>query len=162
VQRIALDLAGRTNVQVAHDWVRQLSDAIRRVDPKHLITVGVIPWAHVWPGAKPIFYAPEPAKYLDFVSVHFYPETDQIQKALTALQVYDVGKPIVVEEMFPLKCSSTELIEFVHRSKGVASGWISFYWGKPIDELDQKTIAGKITADWLKAFQAEATVLTGN
>jgi len=162
VQRIALDLAGRTNVQVAHDWVRQLSEAIRRVDPKHLITVGVIPWAHVWPGAKPIFYAPEPAKYLDFVSVHFYPETGQMQKALTALQVYDVGKPIVVEEMFPLKCSSAELIEFVHRSKGVACGWISFYWGKPIDELDQKTIVGKITADWFKAFQAEATARVGN
>jgi organic radical activating enzyme len=100
--------------------------------------------------------------YLDFVSVHFYPETGQMQKALTALQVYDVGKPIVVEEMFPLKCSSAELIEFVHRSKGVACGWISFYWGKPIDELDQKTIAGKITADWFKAFQAEAAARVGN
>ena len=156
VQRIALDVGKRTNEQVAGDWVRQMSEAIRRVDPNHLITVGVIPWAYVWPTAKPVFYTSGSIEYLDFVSVHFYPETNQIPKAITALKVYDLGKPIVIEEMFPLKCSSTELMEFVKESKGIATGWISFYWGRPIDELDQKTISGKITFDWLKAFQAES------
>ncbi len=156
VQRIATEVGQRTSEQIAEAWVRQLTESIRRVDDKHLITVGVIPWAYVWPNAKPLFYAPGPAKYLDFVSVHFYPEQGQLDRAITALRVYDIGKPIVVEEMFPMKCSSEELIDFVHRSKPFASGWISFYWGKPVGELDQATIAGKITVDWLTAFQAES------
>ncbi len=53
---------------------QKLTEAIRAVDKEHLITVGVIPWSHVFPGAKPIFYAPGPAKYLDFVSIHIYPK----------------------------------------------------------------------------------------
>ena len=28
--------------------------------------------------AKPLFYSPEPAKSLDFVSVHFYPESGKV------------------------------------------------------------------------------------
>ena len=45
VQRIALDLKGRSRKEIAKAWVAQLSSAIREVDPKHMITVGVIPWA---------------------------------------------------------------------------------------------------------------------
>ena len=136
--------------------MKQLSSAIREVDEQHLVTVGVIPWAHVWPNAKPVFYSPEAAKHLDFVSVHFYPEHDQQEKALNAVKVYDIGKPIVIEEMFPLKCSPAELLDFVHKSRPTATGWISFYWGKPIEQLDEKTIGGKITADWLRAFHSES------
>ena len=121
-----------------------------------MITVGVIPWAHVWPNAKPIFYSEDVAKQLDFVSVHFYPESGKLEKALAALRVYDVGKPIVIEEMFPLKCSTAELMKFVRDSNDMADGWISFYWGKPASEYDQTTIAGKMTADWLNTFRQEA------
>ncbi len=159
VQRISLDPGDRTREEVARDWLKTLTEAIRREDPRHLITVGVIPWAHVWPNAKPVFYSPASEKYLDFVSVHFYPEAGKLEKALSALKVYDIGKPIVIEEMFPLKCSAAELLDFVNRSRGLADGWISFYWGKPAGEYDQKTIAGKITADWLAAFQQHAESL---
>ena len=156
VQRIVLKTGERKRADIACDWVQRLTVAIRREDSRHLITVGVIPWAHVWPNAKPVFYSEHVAKHLDFVSVHFYPESGKLEKALAALRVYDIGKPIVVEEMFPLKCSTAELLEFVRRSDDVADGWISFYWGKPASEYDQKTIAGKLTADWLKAFQRAA------
>ena len=57
VQRITLDLAGRTREQVAKLWVDKLAAAIRKHDERHMITVGVIPWAMVWPTAKPLFYA---------------------------------------------------------------------------------------------------------
>jgi hypothetical protein len=43
VQRIALDLAGQTRIEVARDWVKKLAGAIREVDKQHMITVGVIP-----------------------------------------------------------------------------------------------------------------------
>jgi hypothetical protein len=156
VQRIVLKTGERKPKDIARNWIQRLTVAIRREDSRHLITVGVIPWAHVWPNAKPVFYSEDVAKHLDFVSVHFYPESGKLEKALTALRVYDIGKPIVIEEMFPLKCSTTELLEFVRSSDYVADGWISFYWGKPASEYDRKTIAGKLTADWLEAFQRAA------
>ena len=97
VQRLALDLAGRTRIEVARDWVKKLSDAIRQIDQRHLITVGVIPWAQVFKGAKPLFYAPEVGGPLDFASVHFYPKKGEVAATLEALAVYEVGKPRVIE-----------------------------------------------------------------
>jgi hypothetical protein len=48
VQRVSLDLAGRTQSDVAKAWIHQLTSAIRQVDDRHLITVGVVPWAYVF------------------------------------------------------------------------------------------------------------------
>ncbi len=161
VQRLTLDLAGRTREQVAKDWVAQLAGAIRAVDDRHMITVGVIPWAHYFPGARPLFYAPEVGAPLDFVSVHFYPKAGEVEKALTALRVYEVGKPLVVEEMFPLACSGEELLEFVDGSQPIADGWVSFYWGRTIAECEaQSDMASAITAAWLRQFSARASGMT--
>ena len=161
VQRISLDLKGRTREEVAAEWVKRLSTAIREVDSRHLITVGVIPWAHVFPGAKPLFYAPSVCEPLDFVSVHFYPKANEVQKALTALDVYKVGKPIVVEEFFPLACSMDEAAEFIDRSK--TDGFVSFYWGKTIDEYERVgDIQSAIIAKWLTYFRDHAAEATAN
>jgi len=154
VQRLSLDLAGRTQQQVAKAWVDRLVTAIREQDRRHLITVGVIPWALVFPGAKPLFYSRDVAERLDFASVHFYPEGGKVDRALTALAVYDVGKPLVVEEMFPLKCSAKELEAFIEGSRTVADGWIGFYWGKTLEEHRQSTeLADALTAGWLELFK---------
>ncbi|MEI7947606.1 MAG: cellulase family glycosylhydrolase [bacterium] len=162
VQRITLDLAGRTREQVAKAWVDKLVAAIREQDKHHLITVGVIPWAMVWPNAKPFFNSKEVGENLDFVSVHFYPEKDKVDKALTALAVYDVGKPLVIEEMFPLSCSAKELEDFIDGSRTIAEGWISFYWGKTISEYaEDRTIAGAITKEWLEHFRTKAPSILG-
>jgi hypothetical protein len=156
VQRIALQLNGRTREEVAAVWVERLTKAIREVDSKHLITVGVIPWAQVFPGAKPIFYAPPAAKHLDFVSVHFYPKKDEVDQALTALQVYEIGKPLVIEEFFPLSCSLEEAKDFLNRAN--VDGLISFYWGETIEQNRQAgDIRGAIIADWLSYFQSHAS-----
>lgn len=154
VQRITLDLAGRTREAVARQWVDRLTSAIREVDDQHLLTVGVIPWAHVFPGAKPLFYAPDVGKPFDFVSVHFYPKKGEVEKALDALKVYEVGKPLVIEEMFPLSCSIEELDIFIKGSRNFADGWLGFYWGKNIAENEaQGDIKDAITASWLRYFQ---------
>jgi len=157
VQRITLDIADRTREQVAKAWVDKLAAAIRKHDKKHLITVGVIPWAHVWPNAKPFFYSKEVGGNLDFASVHFYPKKGQVEKALKALAVYDVGKPLVVEEMFPLSCGIEELDAFIDGSQNIADGWISFYWGKNIEDYARGDldIAGAIIKSWLEHFRAK-------
>jgi hypothetical protein len=159
VQRISLDLAGRTREEVAKAWIATLTTAIREVDERHMITVGVIPWAHIWPNAKPLFYSPEVGAPLDYVSVHFYPKKGEVQKALDALRVYEVGKPLVIEEMFPLACSGDELLDFINRSKSHADGWVSFYWGDTIEECQARgDIAGALTAAWLKQFRANSPI----
>jgi len=153
VQRITLDLAGRTQKEVAKAWVDKLTAAIRKHDNHHMITVGVIPWVHTFPKAKPLFYSNEVSENLDFVSVHFYPKKGEVDKALTALSAYDIGKPLVIEEMFPLQCGIEELAAFIDDSRSFVDGYIGFYWGKTIDEYNEKSdIPSAITKSWLKYF----------
>ena len=156
MQRLTLDLKGRTREEVAQAWVNQMVDAIVRHDERHMITVGVIPWVFVFGGGKPLFHSPEVGKRLDFVAVHFYPKQGEVDKALEALKKYEVGKPLVIEEMFPLKCGSDELVQFIKESASHSDGWISFYWGQSAQELRRKekqTIGDAITADWFEKFQ---------
>jgi len=154
VQRLTLDPAGLSPQTVAKAWVEKMVAAVRREDRRALITVGVIPWALTWPGAKPVFYSPEAGAKLDFVSVHFYPKAGEVPKALTALSTYAVGKPIVIEEMFPLTCSIPELDQFVDGSRPLARGWIGFYWGKSAAEYraDPDARDHRLIADWLDYF----------
>jgi hypothetical protein len=162
VQRITLDLAGRTREQVAKAWVEQLVAAIRKEDSRHMITVGVIPWAYTFPGSKHIFYSQEASAKLDFVSVHFYPEKGQIPKALTALHTYEIGKPLVVEEMFPLNCDIAELGALVDGSRDICDGYIGFYWGKTIEEyaLETNDLTGMLTKPWLEYFCSQSKEVT--
>jgi len=162
VQRIALESKGRERKAIAKAWVEMLVDSIREVDKRHLVTVGVIPWANVFPKAKPLFHDPEVGKKLDFVSVHFYPTSD-VEKSLAALKVYDIGKPIVIEEFFPLKCSGEEMEKFIEGARGIADGWVSFYWGKTIEEYsEEEGIKAALVSDWLRRFQRLAAQMGGN
>jgi hypothetical protein len=159
VPRLTLDPAGRTTSEIAEAWVRKLTAAIREEDPGRLITVGVIPWAMVWPSAKPVFYSPEVARHLDFTSVHFYPKAGEVEKAVKALAVYDIGKPLVIEEMFPLACGLDEMDDFIRKSESIAEGWMGFFWGRTIGEyesLQEPSIAEAITARWLTYFRDRA------
>jgi len=117
VQKITRMPNGRTSHEIAKAWVDCLVTAIRSEDERHLIAVGVIPWATVWPNAKPLFYDPAVAENLDFVSVHFYPEKQKIEEALPALKVYAIGKLLVIAEMFSMKCSIEEMDRFIDGSK---------------------------------------------
>ena len=156
VQRLTLDLKGRSREQVAEAWVKTLTTSIRKHDQRHMITVGVIPWVFVFGGGKPLFYSPRVGKQLDFVAVHFYPKKGEVGKAIKSLKAYEVGKPILIEETFPLACSQDELVEFLEATATHADGWISFYWGTPAQELrakDNATIGEAITASWLDRFR---------
>lgn len=154
VQRIALDLGNRDRMEVAKAWVAKLTTAIREIDERHLITVGVIPWVFAFGGGTPLFHSKEVGEPLDFVAVHFYPEKGEVAKALEALEAYDVGKPIVVEETFPLKCSVDELDAFVRGGRDTVDGWIGFYWGRTAEEYDRDDgIQAALMKAWLAYFR---------
>ena len=157
VQRITLDLAGRSREQVAGAWVRKLVAAIRKHDARHMVTVGVIPWVYTFPQAQPLFYSKKVGEDLDFVSVHFYPKKGEVDKALTALAAYNIGKPLVIEECSPLYCGIEPFDVFVDGSREFVDGYVGFYWGKTIDEYRtrKRDIAAGIMAEWLEYFQAK-------
>ena len=157
VQRIANHPGKRTQQEIAAAWSAKLTRTIREVDPDHLITVGVIPWALVWPNAKPVFYSPEAAKHFDFISVHFYPQAGKVKDAVAALKVYDVGRPMVVEETFPLSCSLDELAQFMHDGGNIVEGWISHYFGKtPADYTKEKDLRSAVMKQFLEFWQQHA------
>ncbi len=158
VQRITTAAAGRSDREIAQAWVAQLTTAIRAVDDRHMMTLGVIPWAQVFKGAQPLFYAPEVCGPLDFVSVHFYPKSGKLEEDLAALQVYEIGKPLVIEEIFPLSANYEETEAFIARSRTHVDGWVSFYWGSTIEENQQSgELKGALVAGWLERFQQLAT-----
>ena len=83
-----------------------------------------------------------------------------VKDALDTLACFAVGKPVLVEETFPLACSPKELEEFIEGSREHAAGWLGFYWGKPPEELRRsKTISDALTLGWLELFEKEAKAL---
>lgn len=135
VQMIGLNSADRPRPQIARAWIAKLTSAIRSVDERHLITVGLVDWSLDRPGLTSGFVPKEISPDLDFLCVHLYPEKDKVDAALETLKGFAVGKPVVIEETFPLKCSSDEFGRFLDGSKQTAAGWMMFYWGTPPKEL---------------------------
>jgi hypothetical protein len=157
VQFITLDQADRPRPEIARQWVHHLTAAIRKVDRRHLLTVGLVDWSLDRPGQTSGFVPDKVAGDLDFVSVHLYPRKGKADEALKTLAGFAVGKPVLVEETFPLACSPRELEDFIERSRGHAAGWVGFYWGQPPEELRRsKAIPGALTLGWLELFQRRA------
>ena len=154
VQFITLQVGDRPRPLVARQWIEHLVAAVRAVDDRHLITVGLVPWSLDRPGLTSGFVPEKVADRLDFISVHIYPERGKIDQAIDTLRGFAIGKPVVIEEVFPLKCSTLELEKFLDASRDVACGWIGFYWGKTPEELRRsKTIRDAIALSWLELFQ---------
>jgi hypothetical protein len=153
-QFISLDQAGRERPEIARQWIAQLASAIRKCDRRHLITAGLLPNSLETPVSESGFAPPKVAGPLDFVCVHLYPVSSRLKQDLELLHGFNVGKPVVIEEMFPMTCSVAELGEFIRASKVDAAGWVGFYWGQTPAELDRSTeLSAKLTAEWLWLFQ---------
>lgn len=144
--------------EMARAWIRRLKTAIRRHDPERLVTVGLVPWSLDRPGLTSGFTPEKIASDLDFLAVHIYPERDQVDAALSTLKAFAAaGKPVVVEETFPLKCKIDELRQFIDRGSPHAAGWIGFYWGvTPEEYRPVEDIGAAMTLAWLELFQAQA------
>lgn len=156
VQFITLDAGSRPAPQVARQWIRTLTTAIRQQDRRHLITVGLVDWSLDQPGLRSGFVPGEIAGELDFLSVHLYPEQGKVPEALATLRGFAVGKPVVIEETFPLRCSMADFEAFIRASGPIASGWLGFYWGKTPAELRASgQLADALMLAWLECFQRE-------
>ncbi len=157
VQYISLDQPDRSRPDIAREWIRTMTQAIRKRDKKTLITVGLVDWSLDRPGRITSGFDPKTvAPELDFLCVHLYPESNKLADNLATLKAFCVGKPVVIEETFPMHCTVPELAHFLQQSQDHAAGWIGFYWGKTLTEYRKSdTIPDKLMAEWLKWFVKE-------
>lgn len=155
VQFVTRETAGRTRPQVAEAWIARLAGVVRRCDPGRLVTVGLVDWSLDRPNALTSGFPPDRvAAGLDFLSVHIYPVQGKVGEAIRTLEGFSVGKPVVIEETFPLRCGPEEFEEFLQRSRATACGWISFYWGATEAECRADgTIPGAMMAGWIARFR---------
>ncbi len=159
VQFINLDAGGRPRPEIAQRWVETMAAAVRQADKRHLVTVGMVDWSLDRPGLTSGFVPQKVAGPLDFIAVHLYPEAGEkkLEEAIETLRGFSVdGKPVIVEETFPLKCGLDGHRRFLTltRENGSAAGWVGFYWGKTADECRKSgTIGDAITASWLDLFR---------
>lgn len=154
VQFITLDPRGRAREEIGEMWVRTLVSAIRRYDTQTLITVGLLDGNIERRKFHSGFDPKSLARYLDFLSLHIYPKSGEVDAAVERVGEYAVGKPLVIEEMFPLNCTAAELEQFVLRSRRHACGWIGFYWGKTPEEYQRsRALTDRIALSWLELFQ---------
>jgi hypothetical protein len=154
LQLISLDQAGRPLEEIARQWIRRMTDAIRRHDARHLITVGSLPPSPelgYFSGFKP----GEVAAELDFLSVHLYPEKSKIPEAVAIVEEFAAaGKPVVIEETSQLYSGVEAFEDFFSQSKGLASGWLGFYFGESPEEMNPPAdMREAIRLEWLKLFQ---------
>jgi hypothetical protein len=150
LQRLSLDQGDRPLDDIAREWTRTMVAAIRKRDKTHLITIGMLP---AW-GVSPKAVGPE----LDFIAVHIYPRAGKVEDAIANLKQFDVGKPIVIEETFPLYCGVADERQFLLSSRDIASGWIGQYPDASPAELKARQRSGQITMadaaylNWVELF----------
>lgn len=162
-QFITLDPGNRSRQRVARQWLEQLVCAIRKNDRRHLITVGLTSFSLDQPGLTSGFVPEKISDCIDFLSVHLYPESGKLDEYKGILKKFNVGKPVVVAEVFPLYCSISELESFIIDTKHLSAGWISFYWGRTTQELEKgKTISEIVLKNWLEVFQKLSKILHSN
>lgn len=152
IQYINLDAGGRDRGDIAIAWIRQMREAIRRHDPDALVTVGQFPFLGLIDATG--FPPGRVAAELDYLSVHLYPEAGAVEATLDQLEAYAAaGRPVVIEETFPLNSSLDEHRAFLERSRASAAGWLTFYWGRSPEELAGSSDPGEqLTAGNLLLF----------
>ncbi len=154
VQAITLDARGRAPEILARNWISQMTSAIRKHDKGHLITLGFLPNSLERPVSGSGFPPAKVAGPLDFICVHLYPKAGRIAEEIELLKGFNLGKPVVIEEIFPLECGKEEFRDFLLRSREHAAGWIGFYWGQTPAELKKLDGLGPaLTLRWLEVFQ---------
>ena len=177
---------------LADEWVRRQVESIRRVDQTHLVTVGYIQWSYPLvrsgdPGRYAAFNPRRQARWLDFVTIHFYPtlggpfESDETWKKnigyLQGVLAYcHTGKPVVLGEFgwygggapqqHPYLSEQQQALWIsaeIEASRLLADGWLSWPFADTPESGDVSLFAGLVKADLsLKAWGRKFNELASN
>jgi hypothetical protein len=177
---------------LADEWVRRQVEAIRRVDTTHLVTVGYIQWSYPLvrsgdPGRYAAFNPRRQARWLDFVTIHFYPtfdgpfESDEswrknISYMQGVLAYCHTGKPVVLGEFgwygggapqqHPYLSEQQQALWIgaeIEASRSLADGWLSWPFADTPESRDISLFAGLVKADLtLKTWGLKFVELASN
>jgi len=177
---------------LADRWVRRQVEAIRRADPTHLITVGYIQWSYPLirpgnPGRYSAFNPRSQARWLDFITIHFYPTLgnpfgseenwDRNLGYMQAVLAYShTSKPVVLGEYgwygggapqhHPYLSEDEQahwLSAEVEASRPLADGWLSWPFADSPESTDISLFAGLVKADLtLKVWGRKFRTLAAN
>lgn len=173
---------------LADEWVRRQAEAIRRADPTHLVTVGYIQWSYPLirsgnPGRYAAFNPHRQARWLDFITIHFYPtlggpfqSQENWQKNISYLQAVlaycHAGKPVVLGEFgwygggapqhHPYLSEDQQAQWIGHEveaTRSLADGWLSWPFAETPSSGDISLYAGLVKPDltpkaWGRKFKA--------
>jgi Beta-galactosidase len=178
---------------LADEWVRRQVEAIHRADPTHLISVGYIQWSYpmIRPGNPSRYAAFNPrrqARWLDFITIHFYPmggpfqSQQNWQKNISYLQAVlaycHTGKPVVLGEFgwygggapqrHPYLSEEQQaqwIGEEIEATRSLADGWLSWAFADTPSSGDISLYGGLVKPDltvkaWGRKFKALAANLS--
>jgi hypothetical protein len=156
VESLTLDPGKRSREQVTKEWIATVSAGIRKNDPGRCVTAGMFFLFEVPHG---LTLGPDLKAYadgLDYLSVHMYPKDATVDSNLKLLETIQIGKPVIIEETFPLSCTVESHRRFLEGSRATVSGWIGFYWGRSLaDCRGSKEMKDAFMLRWLEYFMAE-------
>jgi hypothetical protein len=152
-QYIALDGTPASRSDIAQRWTHTLVSAIHNADPQRLVTIGLVDWSlpHCKPssGFVPEYIAP----LLDFVCLHIYPESGKVNEAVDVVKQFCLGKPLLIDESFPLKCEMKEFDRFLTAIQPMVNGVLGFYTDQVAEpRTDHHHIRNRAMHDWLQIF----------
>jgi len=183
----------RFREHLADEWVRRQVEAIRRADSTHLVTVGYIQWSYPLvrsgkPGRYAAFNPHNQARWLDFITIHFYPtmggpfESEEnwrnnIEYLQAALAYCHTGKPVVLGEFgwygggapqqHPYLSEEQQarwMNEEIEATRTLADGWLSWPFADTPSSRDISLYAGLVKPDltlkvWGRNFKELAATL---
>lgn len=136
IQFITLDGTVGSRSDIAQAWLSGLKQTIRTYDANHMITVGLVDWSLPSSPMKSGFFPRKIMSEVDFISAHLYPESGKPQEMINILRGFCVGKPVVIDETFQLKCSVEEQEWFLSEAAKYARGFMTFYTDFLPDRID--------------------------
>ncbi|MBI3867258.1 MAG: cellulase family glycosylhydrolase [Verrucomicrobia bacterium] len=159
-QRLTLDQPDRPGDDIFREWTKRMIASVRKHEKTRMITLGMLPF----PG--PAYEAA--GRQLDFISPHLYPKSGKVAEEIAMLRRFDIGKPIVIEETFPLSCGVEDERGFLLQSRGIAAGWIGQYPSDRPGELRELKRAGRINIGqsmylgWIELFEQLGPEMTAD
>lgn len=139
-------------------WCREMSAAIKSVDPSRRVTLGDLA-ASLSPSGPPSCSAEDG---LDYYSLHLYPHgNDTLGQLMEKWKrridtLPNDGRPVIIEEMYPLGgapgISWTDLLQaYITSTSPRTVGYMSFFWGTA-EQLKMGPIGASLYNKWLGIF----------
>ncbi len=142
IQRISLN-AEENYFETLAVWIVKMKEGIRLHDAETLITTGVLPLGPITTLESE----------LDIISTHLYPDSGDLQKTVDFVLSNQGQKPFLIEEIFNLNCTISELEWFLEEVDGKYAGLIGHYFGRTIEQYTNPDIQDALRRNFLTFFK---------